>query len=65
VDGITKYVDNYDFTYDNTFSEKESSEAAYEYSLCPTLDMILGGGIVTCFVYGQTGSGKTFTMKGL
>lgn len=25
VDGITKYVENYDFTFDNTFNEKEDS----------------------------------------
>jgi len=25
VDGITKYVENYDFTFDNTFNENENS----------------------------------------
>ena len=30
-----------------------------------SLDILLKGGVVTCFAYGQTGSGKTFTMKGI
>ena len=29
------------------------------------MDILLKGGVVTCFAYGQTGSGKTFTMKGI
>jgi len=65
VDGITKYVDNSNFTFDNTFNENESNEDIYKYSILPHVDFIMNQGIVTCFAYGQTGSGKTFTMKGV
>lgn len=62
VDGITKYVENNNFTFDNTFNENESNEDIYKYSIYPHVDLIMNQGIVTCFAYGQTGSGKTFTM---
>ncbi|EAR84592.2 kinesin motor catalytic domain protein (macronuclear) [Tetrahymena thermophila SB210] len=65
VDGITKYVENYDFTFDNSFNENEETQDVYKYSLRPLLDHIMNQGVITCFAYGQTGSGKTFTMKGL
>ncbi|EAR91066.1 kinesin motor catalytic domain protein (macronuclear) [Tetrahymena thermophila SB210] len=65
VDGITKYVENQDFQFDNAFSEKESTEDVYKYSLQPLIKCIFEHGVVTCFAYGQTGSGKTFTMRGL
>lgn len=65
VDGITKFVDNSNFTFDNTFNENESNEDIYKYSIMPHVDFIMNQGIVTCFAYGQTGSGKTFTMKGV
>ena len=29
VDGITKYIDNQDFQFDNTFSEKEPTDDVY------------------------------------
>ena len=62
IDGITKYVDNSNFTFDNTFNENETNEDIYKYSMSSHVDFILNQGIVTCFAYGQTGSGKTFTM---
>lgn len=62
VDGITKYIDDHEFVFDNTFSEKETTEDVYRYTIHPTINMILNRGILTCFAYGQTGSGKTFTM---
>ena len=65
VDGITKYLENQTFIFDNTFSETEDNETVYQYSLKPLCPFILNGGTVTCFAYGQTGSGKTFTMRGL
>ncbi|KAL4483613.1 hypothetical protein ABPG72_006679 [Tetrahymena utriculariae] len=65
VDGITKYIENQDFQFDNAFSEKESTEDVYKYSLQPLIKCIFEHGVVTCFAYGQTGSGKTFTMRGL
>ena len=40
VDGITKYVENHTFSFDNTFSEKEESIDIYEVSLKPLLDKL-------------------------
>lgn len=62
VDGITKYVDNHSFYFDNTFSAAESNADLYNYSVRPIIDLAFSQGIVTVFAYGQTGSGKTFTM---
>jgi kinesin family protein 2/24 len=65
IDGITKYIEDHEFYFDNVFNEKEYTEDVYQYSLEPTIELIMNRGIVTCFAYGQTGSGKTYTMKGL
>lgn len=65
VDGITKYVDEHVFTFDNTFGERESTEDVFRFALEPTLDLVFGQGMVTIFAYGQTSSGKTFTMQGI
>ena len=65
IDGITKYLEDYDFYFDNTFSENESTEEIYGYTIEPMINLVLKKGIVTCFAYGQTGSGKTYTMKGI
>jgi kinesin family member 2/24 len=65
VDGITKYIQDQSFEYDNTFNENETSEDVYEYSMKGLIPLIADGGVVTCFAYGQTGSGKTFTMQGI
>ncbi len=62
VDGITKYIEDQEFYFDNAFSDRETTEDVYRFSIYPTINMILNKGIVTCFAYGQTGSGKTFTM---
>ena len=62
VDGITKYVENNAFTFDNTFNENENNDDIYNFSIMPHIEFIINQGIVTCFAYGQTGSGKTFTM---
>lgn len=62
VDGITKYIEDQEFYFDNSFSDRETTEDVYRFSIFPTINMILNKGIVTCFAYGQTGSGKTFTM---
>lgn len=64
VDGITKYLDNTEFEFDNTFSEHETSESLYKYSIKPLIPLLFNKGVVTCFAYGQTGSGKTYTMRG-
>ena len=65
VDAITKYVDNQDFRFDNTFSHDESNEELYFFSIRPVIDLVFNAGVITVFAYGQTGSGKTFTMNGL
>lgn len=65
VDGITKFIDNSDFEFDNAFSHEESNSDLYFFSVRPILDLVFNQGIVTVFAYGQTGSGKTFTMQGL
>ena len=65
IDGITKFLEDNEFYFDNTFNENESTEDLYKYSISPMINFILNKGIVTCFAYGQTGSGKTYTMKGI
>ena len=65
VDGITKYLEDHQFYFDNTFAENESTQEIYDYTVGPMIEMVLNKGIVTCFAYGQTGSGKTYTMKGI
>ena len=64
VDGITKYIENHDFRFDNSFSDSESTNDLYKAAIQPNIHFPFNKGIVTCFAYGQTGSGKTFTMKG-
>ena len=65
IDGITKYLEDHEFYFDNTFNENESTEEIYGYTIEPMINLVLKKGIVTCFAYGQTGSGKTYTMKGI
>ncbi len=65
VDGITKYIENQEFEFDNTFNDDESNEQFYDVSVRPILDLVFNTGTITIFAYGQTGSGKTFTMQGL
>ena len=62
VDGITKYLDNNSFDFDNSFGESNSSTDFYKYSVQPLINLLFNKGTVTCFAYGQTGSGKTYTM---
>ena len=65
IDGYTKYIETNDFYFDNVFNENEDTNLLFDFSVKPSLDILLKGGVVTCFAYGQTGSGKTFTMKGI
>lgn len=65
VDGITKYVENNDFTFDNAFDHTKTSDDVYKYMVRPLLDLLFNDGVVTVFAYGQTGSGKTFTMQSI
>jgi kinesin family protein 2/24 len=62
VDGITKYIDNTLFTFDNTFNEKEPTAEVYNSTLKTVLPDLFQRKNVTMFAYGQTGSGKTYTM---
>lgn len=52
VDGITKFIDNAEFEFDNTFSHLESNDELYFYSIRPILDLVFNTGIVTVFAYG-------------
>ena len=63
VDGITKYVKDSNFKFDNTFNENENSQDMYQYALKDILPSLFNNGIITVFAYGQTGSGKTFTIN--
>ena len=52
VDGITKIVENHDFTFDNVFG-REPTMALYEAALRPNMNLpFIRGGVVTCFAYG-------------
>ena len=62
VDGITKYIQNSDFNFDNSYSEREEAPALYQYQVRDLLPSLFDKGVVTLFAYGQTGSGKTFTV---
>jgi len=63
VDGITKFVQNNDFNFDNAYSEAEDTKPLYEYQIKGLLPSLFEKGVVTLFAYGQTGSGKTFTVS--
>ncbi len=63
VDGITKYVQNHEFIFDNTYGNKETSQHVYEFQIKPLLPALFHKGVVTLFAYGQTGSGKTYTIS--
>ena len=65
IDGITKYIEDHEFVFDNVFGDHEKTDQVFQYSIEPVVPLIYDRGIVTCFAYGQTGSGKTFTMKGI
>ena len=52
VDGITKYVADTNFEFDNSFNENENSQDMYQYSIRDLLPSLFKNGIVTCFAYG-------------
>ena len=62
VDGITKYIQDHQFIFDNTFSHQEESHDIYQHQIKGLIPSIFSKGIVTLFAYGQTGSGKTYTV---
>lgn len=39
VDGITKYVENSEFQFDNAFSHSESNDELYNFSMRPIMDL--------------------------
>lgn len=63
VDGITKYIQNNDFNFDNSYSEAEDAKPIYEFQVKDLIPTLFDKGVVTLFAYGQTGSGKTFTVS--
>lgn len=65
IDGITKYIENHDFVFDNSYHDNEDTDSVYESSIQPLLNNLFNNGVVTVFAYGQTGSGKTHTMVGI
>lgn len=66
VDGITKYLENTTFQFDHTFSDHDTTEDVYRYTVMPLVAYAFQKrGRGTCFAYGQTGSGKTYTMSGI
>lgn len=66
IDGISKYLDNVAFEFDQTFGEAETTDDIYAVCIEPLLPFVCrGAGRATVFAYGQTGSGKTYTMVGI
>lgn len=66
VDGITKYLNNARFVFDQAFSESVHTDEVYACIGAPLVDFVVRRrGRATVFAYGQTGSGKTYTMEGI
>jgi len=61
---LTKYVEEHNFLFDQSFDETVSNEQLYRACVQPIIDAVFQRAKCTCFAYGQTGSGKTFTMMG-
>lgn len=52
VDGITKFIEDSEFKFDNVFSEVEGSNDVYEYQIKSLIPNLFKNGVVTCFAYG-------------
>jgi len=61
---LTRYVEEHNFLFDQSFDETVSNEQLYCSCVRPIIDAVFHRAKCTCFAYGQTGSGKTFTMMG-
>jgi len=61
---LTRYVEEHNFLFDQTFDESVTNEMLYLSAIRPIIDAVFQRGKCTCFAYGQTGSGKTYTMMG-
>ncbi|KAI9013848.1 P-loop containing nucleoside triphosphate hydrolase protein [Phycomyces nitens] len=59
---MTRFTEQYSFTFDDAFDCTSTNEQIYNRTARPLVDYMLQGGKATCFAYGQTGSGKTYTM---
>ena len=44
IDGITKYLEDHEFYFDNTFSENENTEEIYGYTIEPMINLVLKKG---------------------
>ncbi|OAD67186.1 hypothetical protein PHYBLDRAFT_22439 [Phycomyces blakesleeanus NRRL 1555(-)] len=62
---MTRFTEQYSFTFDDAFDCTSTNEQIYNRTARPLVDYMLQGGKATCFAYGQTGSGKTYTMLDL
>ncbi|PFX31815.1 kinesin-like protein KIF24 isoform X2 [Stylophora pistillata] len=61
---LTKYIQKYQFVFDEAFDEGCSNKDIYERTAKPLIKTVFNRGKATCFAYGCTGSGKTYTMLG-
>lgn len=52
VDGITKFIENQKFEFDNSFNQDESNEELYRFTVEPILDLVFNTGTITIFAYG-------------
>jgi kinesin family member 2/24 len=62
---LTKYVEKYQFNFDDALDESVTNEQVYKCTVEPLVHTLFKQGKSTCFAYGQTGSGKTHTMSPL
>lgn len=62
LDGLGKYADDYQFSFDCVFDGLAGNALVYRQVVSPLISFVAGGGKATCFAYGQTGSGKSHTM---
>ena len=41
IDGITKYLDDHEFYFDNAFGDKDQTSDVYKYTIAPVINLIL------------------------
>ena len=51
IDGITKYLEDHEFFFDNSFSNNKQANNVYKYTIEPVINLILNQGIVTCCLW--------------
>jgi kinesin family protein 2/24 len=52
VDGITKIVEQQEFTFDNTYSESKNSEEIFDTQIRDSVESLFYGDNITVFAYG-------------